>query len=521
MSAIRLVTGVAWSAAIASVVWAATVIGQFDAAVDAEVALAKDRAGYIWRSQVAAGRSTDSASAYVLEVTNRELAGGYRESTTRLPFISAVDPEALWVAYQLNPIVARGKTMPRTAAESLSLRVAQSKFHQLFRANRPTFEHSVRKRTLSVTILSGGLLVLAMLLTWLGRKRPLPLVALPAVLILVLVPHSRIRAQQSAFAIRGVVRAAGDDKPLSGAILELSGTRFTRQVRSDETGQFSIGAVPTGSYRLSVLRLGYQAIVQAVAVGDRDAQLTIRMTADPTELRAIVTRANVTAIYGGIGAVGSGRNATGEREMSAVADAKIHVIGSRKSATADSVGRFFLELDKPGLYMVRVTSPGLAPQLFPVEVPRNKAVEVSRMMDSARMTAPSGREYMFDEMDRRVGWRAMNSALVTGSELRAAGGALSDALVRSKSMTLRGLRLGVTTCVFLNGIPRPGMPLDAIQIEEVEAVELYGARGDPTGTLASSWPAGAQCGSASRLPPPRSGGIAPPDAKWAAIWTQR
>ena len=115
----------------------------------------------------------------------------------------------------------------------------------------------------------------------------------------------------------------------------------------------------------------------------------------------------------------------------------------------------------------------------------------------------------------------MNSALVSGAELRDMGGSLHDALLRSKSMTVRGLRLGPTTCVFLNGIPRPGLPLDAFQIEEIEAVELYGESGDPTGTLASSWPRGAQCGMSSRRAPPANGAIAVPYAKWAAIWTQR
>ena len=518
-----VITGATWVLAAVVSAWTVSLLARFDRAVEGEVARAKDRASYIWRSQVGAGITADSASADVLAVVARELSGGARESVTRLPFAGVIDEDALWASYYLDPIRDRMQSQPRTPAESLSLRVARSKFNKIFRDNRPYFEQVVQERVRTRGAFAGGLIALAVLLTlWTARshRRWSPMTAL-ALLALLAGAGTMVGAQQRSYSIRGIVRSDGDNRPLSGASIELTGTRFSRQVRSDEAGRFSIGSVPTGRYTLAVLRLGYQPISQTVAVGDADAQLTITMTGDPAQLNTIVTRANVTAVYGGIGAVGSGRNAAGEREMTAAAGAKIQVMGSRKSISADSLGRFFLELDKPGLYMVRVSGPGLAPQMFPVEVPRNKAVEVSRMMDSVRMTSPTGREYLFDEMDRRVGWRSMNSALVTGSELRNAGGSLSEALLRSKSMTLRGLRLGSSTCVFLNGVPRPGLPLDAFQIEEIEAVELYGERGDPSGTLAASWPVGAQCGLSSRRGAPQNSAIAVPDAKWAVIWTQR
>jgi hypothetical protein len=329
-------------------------------------------------------------------------------------------------------------------------------------------------------------------------------------------------AQPAAFTIRGTIRSTADATPVIGAVIELHGARLQRQSRSDEVGKFTIGAVPTGSYTLSVLRLGYEPLSQTVAVGDSDADLTISIRPDTLQqLGTIITRANVTAIYGGIGAVGGTRNARGEKELTAVRDARLQVMGSGKSVTTDSIGRFFLELRKPGLYIIRVTSPGLATQMFPVDVPRNRALEVSRMMDSARATPPTGREYLFNDMDRRLRLRTMNSALVPGSQLRETGGALSDALQRTPAMNVRGLRLGPTTCVFVDGVPRPGSPLDAYAVEDIEAVELYDDNSDLTGTVSKAWPRGAQCGLASRLPPPPSNGMGPPIAKYAMIWTRR
>ncbi len=335
------------------------------------------------------------------------------------------------------------------------------------------------------------------------------------------VTHVQAQApgERAARVIQGDVRSAADSATIAGATIEIAGPRFTRTVRSDEAGKFWFGQVPVGSYRLLVMRIGYEPIRQDVAVGESNADLRVVLKPDAQDLNTIITRANVTAVYGGIGAVGAAKNAQGEKTMTAVKGATVQVLGSRKTAVTDSLGRFFVELGKPGRYIIRVTSPGLAVQLFTVDVPRNKAVDASRLLDSVRTEAPTGREYLWGEMDRRIGWRAMNSALVSGAELRELGGSLTDALQRSKGMTLRGMRIGATTCVFVDGIPKPNWPLDAFRIEEVEAVELYGPRGDPTNLLASSWPAGAPCAASGRFAPSQNRAI--PVAQWAVIWTAR
>lgn len=331
--------------------------------------------------------------------------------------------------------------------------------------------------------------------------------------------HAQAPGDRTARVIQGDVRSAADSAMIAGATIEIAGPRFTRTVRSDEAGKFWFGQVPEGSYRLLVMRIGYEPIRQDVAVGESNADLRIMLKPDAQDLNTIITRANVTAVYGGIGAVGAAKNAQGEKTMTAVKGATVQVLGSRKTAVTDSLGRFFVELGKPGRYIIRVTSPGLAVQLFTVDVPRNKAIDASRLLDSVRMEPPTGREYLWGEMDRRIGWRAMNSALISGAELRELGGNLTDALQRTKGMTLRGMRIGATTCVFVDGIPKPNWPLDAFRIEEVEAVELYGPGGDPTGLLASSWPRGAPCAASGRFAPAPNRAV--PVAQWAVIWTAR
>ncbi len=286
--------------------------------------------------------------------------------------------------------------------------------------------------------------------------------------------------------IKGAITSAVDNAPLSGATVELSSARFTRRLRTDDGGQFRFGSIPAGSYRLNVLRLGYAPLTRQVAVADDDAELRITLEPDARALGAIVTKANVTAIFGGIGAAGLSRNASGERGLAAVPGARVQVLGSGVETETDSVGRFFLEVGKPGRYLVRATSPGLVPQVYPVDVPKNKAVDASRLLDSARVEQAERPEYLWKEMDKRLGLRSFNTAVVTGDEVREYGGTLYTALQRSSGVTSRGLRLTGAECVFVDGIHRPFFKLDAIRPEEVEAIEVYGNRGETTQTLRNS-----------------------------------
>lgn len=301
---------------------------------------------------------------------------------------------------------------------------------------------------------------------------------------------------QATRAIKGSVRSAESGAPLAGATVELSSARFTRRLRTDDGGQFRFGAVPTGSYRLSVLRLGYAPLTQQVSVADDDADLRVQMQPDARTLGAIVTKANVTAIFGGIGAAGLSKNVNGERALAAVRGARIQVLGSGVETETDSAGQFFLEVGKPGRYMVRATSPGLVPQVYPVDVPKNKAVDASRLLDSARVMQSERPEYLWKEMDKRLNLRGFNTAIVTGDEVREYGGSLSTALQRSRGINTRGLRLTGRECVFVDGIHRPNLSVDAIRPEEVEAIEVYGIRMETTNTLANS--AKGSCGVGGR-----------------------
>ncbi len=320
-------------------------------------------------------------------------------------------------------------------------------------------------------------------------------------------------AQPATRVISGIVRGEQDRVPLAGATVELTNPRFTRRVRTDEGGGFRFGTLAPGGYRLSVLRLGFAPLVQQVTIADEDAELDVTLTPDPRTLNAVVTRANVTAVQGGIGAAGLSRNVNGERSLSAVPGARVQVLGSRLETETDSLGRFFLEVGKAGRYLVRVTSPGLVPQVYPVDVPRNKSVDASRLLDSARVIEAERPAYLWQEMDRRIEARGINSAIATGDEVRRYGGSMSTALKLTSGMGSRGLTLTGAECVFIDGTARPNTSLDDIRPEEVEAIEVYGLRGDPTNSLLNSWKG--TCGAASGRQTNSNAVV------WVVIWTVR
>ena len=322
-----------------------------------------------------------------------------------------------------------------------------------------------------------------------------------------------VAAQPVTRSIRGSVASAADSAPLNGATIELINARATRRLRTDERGRFHFGSVPVGGYRLAVLRLGFTPLSQQVVVGEADADLRITLQPDARTLGSVVTTANVTAITGGIGAAGLSRNANGERGLSAVRGARVQVLGSGAETETDSTGRFFLEVGKPGRYLVRATGAGLVPQVYPVDVPKNKAVDASRLLDSARVEQAERPEYLWKEMDKRLSWRGINSAIATGDEVREYGGTLSNALQRSRGVGSRGLRLVGTPCVFVDGIHRPNYSVDAIRPEEVEAIEVYGSGGDETLSLKNSLRA--SCGADSN----RQSNVNA--VQYVVIWTVR
>ncbi len=98
----------------------------------------------------------------------------------------------------------------------------------------------------------------------------------------------RQRLEQGAGVISGQVVDSATRQALSGAAIQLQGTKLSVLTGSD--GTFKFQGVPEGSYTVSVRFIGYKSSQQNVEVkAGRPAELHIRMVVAPTPLSEVVT----------------------------------------------------------------------------------------------------------------------------------------------------------------------------------------------------------------------------------------
>lgn len=305
-----------------------------------------------------------------------------------------------------------------------------------------------------------------------------------ALLGLLCLVSSMALGQSTGSTVRGIVRDSASGQPLPGAVVQLRSQSSRRSTRSDDMGSFRLNGIPDGRYRLSVRRVGYLEHEKELRTAFRDTFVLVDLHPVARKLPTVRVRENVTAIYGMIAA---------SHNLRPIPGAVVQVVGARRYVASDIAGRFIVGIEKPGTYVLRISREGYVQEVFSMQVPRGRAVEASRLLDSSSKRAAPGLNVLWEDFDQRLRWRGMNSALIPGSELRRYGGLLASALGGTPTFTSKGLRIGARTCVFVNGVPRPGWPLDAFPIEDIEAVEVYGRNCDPTSTLAQKWPPGVPC----------------------------
>ena len=304
--------------------------------------------------------------------------------------------------------------------------------------------------------------------------------------------------------VAGVVRDSATDRPIGGAIVEIASADRRYAIRSDEDGRFQIFDVTLGPYRAVVRRIGYSQVAREIVVTSGMKELHVELAPIPQALREVQVRGEGTGIYGLVGSAS---------DLKPIPGAQVYVAGARDSALTDSAGAYYLDVKRPGNFVVRVRAPGFADQLFIVDVKRNQVADGSALLDvgESRRVPP----ILWKDLDQRLSWRTANqTALVTGSELRRAGTSVTSSLSASGTMVAKGLRIGPGACIFVNGQARPGFPLDAIRPEEITAIEVYSPRTDAAKLLIADWPKNMKC-SATGLT-----NAGAPNVLYVVIWTK-
>ena len=324
---------------------------------------------------------------------------------------------------------------------------------------------------------------------------PLPRL-LPALLpflllaVLLQVPTAQAAAQaDSSATVRGSVRIASG-LPVEDVLVRITHAGDSCAAATSRTlanGTFTLPKLQPGAYTLSVRRLGYETLEAALQVSDG----VNRYEAVLTPMPALLNYAQLAD--GWMGVVGLvGDNST----MDALAGATVTRMGGGEPVTTDAAGRFVLPIESPGTGALRVEREGFAPRLVSYSIDDGGRSPAVVVLDSGS----TGKEWasVWTDLNQRAKWSTPRTARVGRDELALAGsGNLLQALERSPSIKEAGVIVSRLACVFVDGLPRPGYPVDAIRTDRVEYVEAYPVRTDLSRTLVNRWPPGAVCGAAA------------------------
>jgi hypothetical protein len=300
-----------------------------------------------------------------------------------------------------------------------------------------------------------------------------------ALLVLLCSISAPLAAQQ--VTITGTVRDSATTRPLHGALVTIGTGMDQRVTRTDERGAFRFPAVTVGVNDFAVRRLGYAAWSRAIAV-KAGVPLDIMLHSTRT-LDTIRVSAARLGIWGVV---------ADARDMRPIPGAVVQIIGD-SLITADASGAFFAPVKSAGSYAIRARAEGHRPLLMSVAMPKDDGVEVTLLLDSAGR-GDKADEAAFADFQTRILRARLSSVFIPRSELTRGGGdKLVDAIRGAPSFLRKALRLGETACVFFEGRPMPGTSLGHLEVQNVEAVELYTEAADGSRTLAGDWPRGFPC----------------------------
>jgi DNA-binding transcriptional MerR regulator len=296
-------------------------------------------------------------------------------------------------------------------------------------------------------------------------------------------------------------------RPIGGAIVLAQLDGATQQTRTESTGEFSLPGLRPGRWQVVIRSLGFAPDSAQVIVSAGGTRHDVRLER-VTALDRRVIEATWTGVIGVVGT----------SDYRPLPDATVRVVGQRVFEKVNGSGGFAIPWPGEQSILLRVSAPGYSDRLVSARIPARGSLEISVLLDTTRAVGATA--LMADELERRMNWAGTSTAFVTREEMLQSGtrDALR-ALEGTPSFTRRGLVIERDACLFVNGLPRPGYPFDAIDPATIEFIEVYTASSENTGLLASRWPRGGMCGAPvsaqhkRRVPPSQL-------VRYVVVWTR-
>lgn len=250
-------------------------------------------------------------------------------------------------------------------------------------------------------------------------------------------------------------------------------------------GAYSMPRIVPGAYTLEVRRLGFESRSVPIVVS---AERTTRIDVTVVPLSVpLPSGTDAEAFSGVVGVVGT------YADMMPLDSVSLRPLGEDTTIFSDARGRFVLPRSAGMTGVLRVERAGYIPRLVSYTLRTGSTAELAVLLDSGAMSRSD--VGVWRDVTQRHSWSTPRAVRVARSELLATGAHnLLIALEQSASVQESHLIFSRGACLFVNGQPRPGFPLDAILTDRVEYVEGYAIRGDLSRSLASRWPANSTCG---------------------------
>ena len=293
---------------------------------------------------------------------------------------------------------------------------------------------------------------------------------------------------------------------VADAVLRATQGARTVIVEADEDGDFRITGLAGGTWTIAIRRLGYRPLAVDVAMPAEGLRRDFTLETTTAMLDPQLIAARWTGVRGVVGDA---------RRITPLAGARVRLLGSDAMASSDSLGNFALPRPGGRDIVLRVERAGFAARLVSLTVPPESYLDLDIALDTT-LAEPKDL-WVYRDLDQRLKFATPRAVQVSREEIEATDAvSLGTALSLTPSVTERGITVGRGACVFVNGVPRPGFPVDAILAGEVEFVEAYPPGSELTRTLALKWPPRAACGAGTVR---TSGGVAARQtAQFVSVW---
>ena len=324
-------------------------------------------------------------------------------------------------------------------------------------------------------------------------------------------------------------------RPIRDALVVIDPESLSLRVRSDTEGRFRIGGVPIGRFEIRVVRLGFRPHTEIVDFTGTDVSVDVVLRTVPLPLDTVTVRVAQLGLHGQVVTRGM---ALLPHEPRPLRGAIVEVLKEPYRATSGTDGRFSIDQLGEGAHAVVVRLDRFASRMVMVYVPPDGGVDVSVVLDSVVADYQRKDDALLRSIGRRLRAAPNPSAFVTAIELAGPERATLEQALRVAPSTLsRGLVVrNDITCLYVNGVPRPGLTAADVLASEVQSVEVYGAPGSAASVPLDdvpAWNSNTFCGSGSRpgvmaRPADRPPGDRPPRttsgdniARVLLIWTTR